>query len=144
MPIVVARRGGQVVGYVVSSPLDDQSDDPILDGMLQAYPGSPGSYVYGPICVAASERGKGVARAMFRGAAAQLPDARGSPSSAPTTPYRGRSTPAWACARRPTSPSTASAMSSSPMSDDAGAYGSFELIRMKAMRQGSLPRLTQA
>ena len=77
MPIVVARRGGQVVGYVVSSSLDDQSVDPILDGMLRAYPGSPGSYIYGPICVAESERGKGVARAMFQALCAQLPGREG-------------------------------------------------------------------
>jgi len=77
MPIVVARRGGRVVGYVVSSPLDAQSDDPILNGMLQTYPGSLGSYVYGPICVAESERGKGVARTMFRVLRAQLPRREG-------------------------------------------------------------------
>ena len=72
MPIVVARRRRQIVGYVVSSSLKDQSADPILDGMLRTYPGSPGSYVYGPICVAESERGQGVARAMFEELRAQL------------------------------------------------------------------------
>src|SRR5262249_48921465 len=77
MPIVVARRESGVVGYVVSSSLADQSDDPILNGMLQAYPGSPGAYVYGPICVAESERGNGVARAMFEALRAQLPGREG-------------------------------------------------------------------
>lgn len=72
MPIVVARRDGRIVGYVVSSSLEDQSADPILDGMLRAHPGAPGSYVYGPICVAESERGQGVARAMFEELRAQL------------------------------------------------------------------------
>jgi len=72
MPIVVARRDRQIVGYVVSSSLADQSADPILDGMLQAHPGAPGSYVYGPICVAERERGQGVARAMFEELRAQL------------------------------------------------------------------------
>ena len=72
MPIVVARRDRSIVGYVASSSLQDQSADPILDGMLRAHPGAPGSYVYGPICVAESERGKGVARAMFEGLRARL------------------------------------------------------------------------
>jgi predicted GNAT superfamily acetyltransferase len=65
MPIVVARRNRQIIGFVVSSALEDQSDDPVLNGMLAAYSAAPGAYVYGPICVADSERGKGVARAMF-------------------------------------------------------------------------------
>jgi len=77
MPIVVARRQGRVVGYVVSSLLKDQSADPILDGMLRAYPGAPDSYVYGPICVAESERGQGVARAMVEELRAQLPRREG-------------------------------------------------------------------
>lgn len=77
MPIVVAHRGGRIVGYVVSSSLADQSSDPILDGMLNAYPGAPGSYVYGPICVAESERGHGVARAMFEELCARLPGREG-------------------------------------------------------------------
>jgi predicted N-acetyltransferase YhbS len=77
MPIVVARRDRRVVGYVVSSSLQDQSADPILGGMLRAYPGAPGCYVYGPICVAESERGKGVAHAMFQALRAQLPGREG-------------------------------------------------------------------
>jgi predicted GNAT superfamily acetyltransferase len=77
MPIVVARRIRQVVGYVVSSSLDQQASDPILDAMLRAYPGAPGCYVYGPICVAESERGRGLARAMFETLRAQLPGREG-------------------------------------------------------------------
>jgi predicted GNAT superfamily acetyltransferase len=45
--------------------------------MLQAHPGAPRAYVYGPICVAESERGKGVARAMFQALRAQLPGREG-------------------------------------------------------------------
>jgi predicted N-acetyltransferase YhbS len=77
MPIVVARRDGSVVGYVVSSPLADQAADPILAGMLAVYPASAGAYVYGPICVAARERGKGIARAMVEALRAQLPGREG-------------------------------------------------------------------
>src|SRR4029079_11900871 len=77
MPIVVARREGRIVGYVVSSALADQSDDPVLNAMLAAYPGAPEAYVYGPICVADSERGQGVARAMFDALRAELPGREG-------------------------------------------------------------------
>ena len=41
------------------------ADVPIIQAMLDAYPGAPDAYVYGPICVAAEERGKGLAQAMF-------------------------------------------------------------------------------
>ena len=77
MPILIARSGGQVVGYIVSSSLADQSDDPILNEMLRVYPGAPGAYVYGPICVAQSERGKGLAHAMFAALRARLPGREG-------------------------------------------------------------------
>jgi ribosomal protein S18 acetylase RimI-like enzyme len=77
MPIVVARRGAQVVGYVVSSSIAEQSDDPILHGMLRAYPGSAGAYVYGPICVAESERRQGLARAMVEALRTRLPGREG-------------------------------------------------------------------
>ena len=77
MPIIVARRDGRVVGYVVSSSLADQSADPILDGMLQAHPGAPGSYVYGPICVAESDRGQGRCPRDVRGAEGAAPGSRG-------------------------------------------------------------------
>jgi ribosomal protein S18 acetylase RimI-like enzyme len=77
MPIIVARRSRRVVGYVVSSPLAEQTGDPILDGMLRAYPGSPGCYVYGPICVAETERRRGLAQAMFEALRARLPGREG-------------------------------------------------------------------
>jgi hypothetical protein len=42
-----------------------QAHDPIIQAMLRAYPGSSASYNYGPICVAESHRGRGLAIAMF-------------------------------------------------------------------------------
>ena len=38
---------------------------PIVAAMLRAYPGSSGAYLYGPICVAESERGHGLALGLF-------------------------------------------------------------------------------
>ncbi len=77
MPIMVARRGGQLVGYLVSSSLEAQAHEPIIQAMLKAYRGSPGAYNYGPICVAESERGRGVAAAMFQALRARLPGREG-------------------------------------------------------------------
>jgi ribosomal protein S18 acetylase RimI-like enzyme len=77
MPIIVARRDGHVVGYVVSATLAGQAHDPIVQAMLRAYPGSPGAYIYGPICVAESERGRGLASAMFTALRARLPGREG-------------------------------------------------------------------
>jgi predicted GNAT superfamily acetyltransferase len=77
MPVMVARRSGTIVGYVVSSPREAQGDDPILNAMLVTYPGSPNAYVYGPICVDASERGRGLARALIDALRAKLPGREG-------------------------------------------------------------------
>jgi L-amino acid N-acyltransferase YncA len=77
MPIMVARRGGQLVGYLVASSLEAQAHEPIIQAMLKAYRGSPGAYNYGPICVSESERGRGVAAAMFQALRARLPGREG-------------------------------------------------------------------
>jgi len=77
MPVVVARNGGHVVGYVASTPLTAQAHDPIIRAMLRAYPGSPGAYNYGPICVAHSHRHQGLAAAMVGRLRAQLPGREG-------------------------------------------------------------------
>jgi ribosomal protein S18 acetylase RimI-like enzyme len=77
MPIVVARSNRHVVSYVVSNPLTAQAHDPIIQAMLRTYPGSPGAYNYGPICVAEKHRGRGLAVAMFEELRAQLPGREG-------------------------------------------------------------------
>ena len=40
--------------------------------MLRAYPGSPDAYIYGPICIAESERGRGLAAELFAAQRVQL------------------------------------------------------------------------
>jgi L-amino acid N-acyltransferase YncA len=77
MPTMVAHREGRVVGYTVSSPISAQADIPIVKEMLRTYPGSPGAYIYGPICVAAGERGQGVADAMVEALRKELPKREG-------------------------------------------------------------------
>ncbi len=77
MPVIVARSGGRVVGYALSTLLTEQAHELIIQAMLQAYPGSTNSYIYGPICVAVEHRGKGVAMAMVEALKARLPGREG-------------------------------------------------------------------
>lgn len=77
MPVIVARRDKKVVGYLVSSPLAAHADVPVVQAMLQAYRGGSDAYVYGPICVEESERGRGIAGAMFASLKARVPRREG-------------------------------------------------------------------
>jgi predicted GNAT superfamily acetyltransferase len=65
MPLIVARRDGRVAGYLMTSTREMNADVPVINAMLAAYPGTADAYVYGPICVDAGARGKGLAQAMF-------------------------------------------------------------------------------
>src|SRR6476661_1005367 len=65
MPLIVARRDGRIAGFLMTSTREMNADVPIIRAMLAAYPGATDAYVYGPICVSAEERGKGLAQAMF-------------------------------------------------------------------------------
>lgn len=77
MPLIVARRNGQVVGYLISASRDAVAGVPVIVAMLQAYPGAHDAYVYGPVCVATAERGQRLAEAMFAALRAELPDREG-------------------------------------------------------------------
>jgi len=63
--IIVGRRESKVVGYVVGSSLAANAEVPIIQAMLRTFPPAPGCYLYGPVCVAETERGNGLASAMF-------------------------------------------------------------------------------
>ena len=65
MPVIVARMAGRVVGYLVSSSPAAQSHVPLIQAMLRVYPGAPDAYLYGPICIAESERGQGLPAALM-------------------------------------------------------------------------------
>ena len=73
LPVIVARRNGQVVGYLLSSSRAAQAHVPIVQAMFRAYAGSPDAYIYGPICVAESERGQGLTARLFQEMRARLP-----------------------------------------------------------------------
>ena len=63
--VVVGRRDGKVVGYVLGTSLAAQAHVAIIETMLRTFPPPPGCYLYGPVCVAETERGKGLAAALF-------------------------------------------------------------------------------
>lgn len=65
MPSIVARRHGRVIAFLLTSAREMRGDVPILRAMLAAYPGGAGAYIYGPVCVSAAERGRGLAQALF-------------------------------------------------------------------------------
>jgi predicted GNAT superfamily acetyltransferase len=65
VPLIVARRDGHITGFLMTTTRAMNADLPIVQAMFAAYHGSADAYVYGPICVSAEERGKGLAQAMF-------------------------------------------------------------------------------
>lgn len=76
LPIVVARKNAAVIGFVMAQEKSPNAPA-IVQAMLQQYPGSPGSYSYGPVCVDESLRGHGVAGMMFAELRRLLPGREG-------------------------------------------------------------------
>jgi hypothetical protein len=64
--VMVGRRNGSVVAYVLGTSLAAQAHIPIVRAMLRAFPPPPDCYLYGPVCVAENERRNGLAGAMFK------------------------------------------------------------------------------
>src|SRR5215475_4546837 len=73
MPIVVVRRDGLVVGYALATSVAAKAHVGIVQTMLRAFPAPPNCYLYGPVCVAESERGKGLAGLMYQEMRKRLP-----------------------------------------------------------------------
>lgn len=73
MPLIVARRDGKLVGYLVATSLAAKANVRIVQDMLRSFPAPPDCYSYGPVCVAKSERGNGLAGRMFEKLRARLP-----------------------------------------------------------------------
>jgi L-amino acid N-acyltransferase YncA len=63
--IVVARHDDKVVGYVLGTSLAAKAHVTIIQTMLRVFPAQPDCYFYGPVCVAETVRGKGLAAALF-------------------------------------------------------------------------------
>lgn len=77
MPLIVARCDGRITGFLMTSTREMNADVPIIRAMLATYPGAADAYVYGPICVSAEERGKGLAQRMFAELQRLLPGREG-------------------------------------------------------------------
>ena len=78
MPLLVARRENNVVGFLICSTRETSGDIPIIMAMLDAYPAhARDAYVYGPVCIDAQERGKGLARLLFEELRRLLPGREG-------------------------------------------------------------------
>ena len=65
-PVIVARRvaDGPVVG-VLFSAATATVQAPVVLAMLAAYAGRENAYVYGPVCIANSERGQGLLALLY-------------------------------------------------------------------------------
>lgn len=63
MPVVVARKEGRVVGILFSSTKENPV--PSVRAMLTAWSGNVDAYVYGPACIADTERGQGLLAKLY-------------------------------------------------------------------------------
>lgn len=77
LPLIVARRNDRVVGFLMAASKPTVADVPVIRAMLAAYGGAPDAYVYGPIVVDESERGRGLAQRMFAALRERLPGREG-------------------------------------------------------------------
>jgi hypothetical protein len=69
MPQIVAYVNQEIVGFLLttSQTVHEKRNIPIVDEMFKSYQGNIDSYIYGPVCVSKTQRGKGVAQLMFKG-----------------------------------------------------------------------------
>lgn len=77
MPLMVARDEGRVVGFLMTTPQAMNADIEIVRATFDAFPGTSDAYLYGPVCVDAAYRGRGLAQAMFDALRALLPGRQG-------------------------------------------------------------------
>ncbi|MGO4715615.1 GNAT family N-acetyltransferase [Bradyrhizobium sp. 2TAF24] len=70
--VVVAVDGARLLGALFTCGRDWVTAPPAV-AMLQAWPGQPDAYVYGPVCVDQAARGQGVLEAMYADLVARWP-----------------------------------------------------------------------
>src|SRR5512146_2934857 len=78
MPLLVARRAENVVGFLICSTREMVGDIPIILATLDSYPTrARDAYVYGPVCIDVKERGQGLAQLLFEELRRLLPGREG-------------------------------------------------------------------
>lgn len=79
MPQIVAYLGEELVGFLLTSSQAVQKNRPIpiVDAMFASYAGNQYAYIYGPVCVSSTQRGKGLAQLMFDELQKQQPNREG-------------------------------------------------------------------
>ena len=73
LPAIIAREQGRLVGVLLSHPMGNTASPPVVKAMEKAWPGSPGAYIYGPVCIASSDRGKGILKQLYDSQKKELP-----------------------------------------------------------------------
>jgi|SRR5262245_17590321 len=64
--LIVGRTDCKVIGYVLGTSLAAKAHVMVVQAMLRNFPPLPDCYLYGPVCVAETQRGKGIAGALFQ------------------------------------------------------------------------------
>lgn len=80
MPQIVAYLNSEIVGFILttSQAVHSNRNVPIVNAMFASYSGiNTDSYIYGPVCVNETHRGKGVAQQMFKELLHQEPNREG-------------------------------------------------------------------
>ncbi|GLQ55354.1 GNAT family N-acetyltransferase [Devosia nitrariae] len=77
MPVVIGRREGQLAGFLVSSSQEATRHLALSQAKYRAYPAGKEAYNSGPLCIAASERGRGLAWKLFEAQRSLLPGREG-------------------------------------------------------------------
>lgn len=77
MPIVTAWRAHRLVGFLVSSSREATKHFPLSQAKFDAYPADANAYNSGPLCVADTARGQGLAAQLFDMQGSLLPGREG-------------------------------------------------------------------
>ncbi len=77
MPVIIGRRDGRLAGFLVSSEQEATQHLPLVRAKFAAYPTGSGAYNSGPMCIAAKDRGQGLAAKLFDMQRALLPGREG-------------------------------------------------------------------